>query len=108
LSGRILDVIVDIRHKSPTYGKHLSVELDGAHPQWFWVPAGFAHSFFVLGEQQADVLYKVDNYWNGPGENGIVWNDPDLAISWPNMNPLMSDKDRILQTFREYQINPKF
>lgn len=108
ISGRILDVIVDIRHNSPTYGQHISVELDGTKPQWFWVPAGFAHGFLVLGNQEADVMYKVDNYWNGAGENGIAWNDPALGIQWPINDPIVSSKDQILQKFSDYQKDPKF
>lgn len=108
LSGRIYDVAVDIRKNSPTFGQHVAIELDGATPSWFWVPAGFAHGFCVMGDQCADVLYKVDNYYNAQGESGIIWNDLDLRIPWPLKNPLLSPKDAAMQTFADYKKTPIF
>lgn len=108
LSGVIFDVAVDIRRNSPTYGKHVSVVLEGMNPSWFWIPAGFAHGFCALGESPADVLYKVNNYWNGAGEGGILWNDSDLGIQWPIAEPLLSRKDQVSQTFADYCKAPKF
>lgn len=109
LSGKIFDVAVDIRKDSPTFGQHISVILDGDSPAWFWIPGGFAHGFCVMGEKSADVLYKVNNYWNGKGENGIIWNDPDLKIPWPDLSkPILSSKDLELQNFKQYQFNPVF
>lgn len=109
LNGKIFDVAVDIRKDSPTFGKHVSVILDGDQPTWFWIPGGFAHGFCVLGDKPADVMYKVNNYWNGKGENGILWNDKDLNISWPKLNQtILSDKDLGLQSFKDYKTNPAF
>lgn len=105
--GSIFDVAVDIRKDSPTFGKHVSVVLKDSEPQWFWVPAGFAHGFCVLGET-ADVMYKVDNYWNGKGESGIAWNDPTLNIKWPYMDPVLSPKDGVNKSFKDYSVEPKF
>lgn len=107
-SGRIFDVAVDIRANSPTKGKHVTVELDGAKPAWFWIPPGFAHGFLVLGTQEADVLYKVDNYWNGQGEAGLQWNDPDFAIDWPVKSPILSPKDAQTGSWKDYLKNPRF
>ncbi len=80
--GRILDVAVDLRRGSPTYGHWESVELDGDSLREFYVPVGFAHGFCVLSDV-ADVLYKQTSYYDPSVERGIAWNDPDIAISWP-------------------------
>lgn len=106
--GRILDVIVDIRKGSPTVGQSLAVELDGAKPAWFWVPVGFAHGFLVLSSDGADLLYKVDAYYNQHGEGGIRWNDNDLAIQWPMNNPTVSQRDDALPSWADYISSPKF
>ena len=106
--GRIFDVAVDIRAGSPTLGRHVSARLDGATPSWLWIPAGFAHGFFVEGNEEADVLYKVDDYWNGGGESGILWNDPDLKIDWPVKTPLLSVKDAQAGSWKDYLKNPRF
>lgn len=100
VSGRIFDVIVDIRKDSKTYGEFISVEISSDDPSWFWVPAGFAHGFCVLGEEPAGVLYKVDQHWSGQGEGGILWNDPELGIPWPVKTPLVSEKDRSLPSWK--------
>jgi dTDP-4-dehydrorhamnose 3,5-epimerase len=80
--GRIFDAVVDIRRKSPTYGKSAAIELDDANNRMFWVPAGFAHGFCALSET-ADVTYKVTDYWSKDVDAGIRWNDPALGIKWP-------------------------
>ena len=108
LHGEIFDVAVDIRKNSPTFGQHISLTLKDSLPQWFWIPPGFAHGFCVIGEQTADVMYKVDNYWNGKGESGIVWNDVDLKINWPIQAPLLSSKDGQMQNFKNYAQEAKF
>lgn len=105
--GSIFDVAVDIRKDSPTFGQHITVVLKDTQPQWFWVPAGFAHGFCVLGES-ADVMYKVDNYWNPKGESGIAWNDPNLKIDWPYTDPVLSPKDGLNKSFKDYASDPKF
>ncbi len=106
--GRIWDVAVDIRSGSPTFGQHFGVELSGETALLFWIPAGFAHGFCVLGDEPADLIYKVDHPYNSKGENGIAWNDPDLKISWPVQEPLVSPKDAQLISFRSYREAPSF
>ncbi len=100
--GKCLDVIVDIRKSSPTLGESITVEFSGDEPKWLYIPPGFAHGFCVLGSESADVFYKVDAYYNGSGEGGIRWNDPDLGIVWPLARPLVSAKDSALPTFADY------
>jgi dTDP-4-dehydrorhamnose 3,5-epimerase len=94
LSGKILDVAVDIRKGSPTYGKHFAVELSGDNKKQLYIPHGFAHGFSVLSET-ADVLYKCDGFYNKESEGGIRYNDPLLQIDWkiPAGKELISDKD---------------
>lgn len=108
LTGKIFDVAVDIRKGSKTYGQSVVCELDSANPQWFLIPAGFAHGFCVMGDEPADVLYKVNAPWTPASEGSILWNDPDLKISWPVTQPLLSKKDEVAPTFKEYSLNPKF
>jgi len=93
--GEVLDVAVDIRIGSPTYGKHVSVKLSGENKRQFWVPRGFAHGFSVLSET-AVFAYKCDNYYNKESDGGILYNDPDLAIDWqiPETDIQLSEKDR--------------
>jgi dTDP-4-dehydrorhamnose 3,5-epimerase len=104
--GRVWDVAVDIRPKSPTYGQHFGMELTGDNGVLFWMPAGFAHGFCVLGDEPADMLYKVSAVYNGPGEGGIAYDDAELAIAWPIRNPLVSDRDKQLPRFAEYKKSP--
>ncbi len=108
LTGRIFDVAVDIRAGSPTWGQWQGVELSGDKPQWFWIPAGFAHGFCVLGDQPADVMYKVDAEYNAKCESGIQWNDPELKVDWPLRAPTVSERDAVMGTFADYSKNPKF
>jgi len=106
--GKIWDVAVDIRKGSPTYGKYVGVTLDADKPAWFWIPVGFAHGFCVLGDEPAGLLYKVDNYYNAKGEGGIMWNDPDLNVPWPLKDPMISARDLVQPTFKDYSAQPKF
>ena len=82
IKGRVLDVAVDIRKSSPTFGKHVMVELSEDNKRQFFIPRGFAHGFLVLSEE-AIFTYKVDNPYSPQTEAGIRWNDPDLGIEWP-------------------------
>jgi len=93
--GRILDVAVDIREGSPTYGRHVAVELSAANWRQLWVPRGFAHGFMTL-EADTEVLYKVDAPYDPATDSGIAWDDPALAIAWPVPSDglILSDKDR--------------
>ena len=90
--GRIYDVAVDIRKGSPTYGRWWSEELTADNNTMFYVPAGFAHGFYVLSDG-ADVLYKCTDEYSPENDRGIIWNDPDISISWPTASPLLSEKD---------------
>lgn len=94
LAGKILDVAVDIRAGSPTYGKVFTVELSAENKKQLFIPAGFAHGFSVLS-QVAEVMYKCDNYYNKQSEGGIIYNDPTLKIDWqiPAGSEIVSDKD---------------
>jgi len=104
--GAVWDVAVDIRLNSPTFGKYHAVELSGENGVLFWIPAGFAHGFCVLGTEPADMLYKVSGLYSAAGEGGISYNDPELAVDWPIKNPLISDRDKGLISFAEYKQNP--
>lgn len=106
LSGVIFDVAVDIRKSSPSFMQSVCIELSGADHQQLWIPPGFAHGFLVLSET-ADVLYKVTDYYDANSERCIAWNDPELAISWPEIVvPLLSAKDRAGSFLRGADIFP--
>lgn len=102
IRGSIWDVAVDIRKDSPTYRFSFGVELSDRNGQMLWIPPGFAHGFCVLGEEPADVVYKVDQVYNQSGEGGIRWDDADLAIAWPISNPKVSPRDQALSSFAFY------
>jgi dTDP-4-dehydrorhamnose 3,5-epimerase len=105
--GRILDVAVDLRSKSSTYGKWFSIELNADNKSQLWVPVGFAHGFATLSEY-CEVQYKQTGFYSPAAEGGIAWNDPDVAIQWPYTNPVLSKKDSEQQTFAEYRRKPAF
>lgn len=93
--GRVLDVAVDIRRGSPTFGRHVAAELSGENKRQMFIPRGFAHGFAVLSEE-AVFQYKCDNYYTPGSEGGIAWDDPALGIDWrlPAAEILLSEKDR--------------
>ncbi len=95
VSGRVLDVAVDIRPGSPTFGKHVAVELSGENHKMVFIPKGFAHGFAVLSEE-AVFQYKCDNYYAPKSEGAIAWDDPDLAIDWrvPGEDVILSERDK--------------
>lgn len=103
VKGAVLDVAVDIRKKSPTFGQHVAVELTEDNHRQFFIPRGFAHGFIVLSE---NVLfqYKCDNYYTPEEEGGIIWNDPDLNIDWQvtPKNIILSEKDCHHPSFRQF------
>lgn len=104
--GKVWDVAVDIRPKSPTFGKHYVVELSDENGKLFWMPPGFAHGFCVLGNEPADMLYKVTGVYNAAGEGGLRFDDAELAIVWPIANPMISDRDKKQQSFSDYKKSP--
>ncbi|MBL7731220.1 MAG: dTDP-4-dehydrorhamnose 3,5-epimerase [Chitinophagaceae bacterium] len=97
LRGKILDVAVDIRKGSPTFGKAFSVVLSAKNKKQLLIPKGFAHGFSVLSKK-AEVLYKCDGFYNKQSEGGIIYNDPALAIDWriPEAEAIISEKDKVL------------
>lgn len=101
IRGEIFDVIVDLRKNSPTFGKWESFILSEQNKKCLFIPRGFAHGFCTLTEN-CDLLYKHDNYYNKSFDSGILWNDPDLAIEWPAKNPILSERDIKLPSFREF------
>jgi len=91
--GEVLDVAVDIRLGSPHFGKWVGVVLSGENHAQIYIPKGFAHGFVVRSDT-ADFLYKCSDYYDGPDDRGVLWNDPDLAIDWDTPSPLVSEKDQ--------------
>lgn len=102
VKGRVLDVAVDLRKGSPTFGRHVSVELSEDNHLQFFIPRGFAHGFCVLSDE-AVFQYKCDNYYAPRSEGALRWDDPDLAIDWkiPSEDVSLSDKDRNNPGFKE-------
>lgn len=93
LSGSVLDVAVDLRRHSPTFGKWAGITLHASARQVLWIPKGFAHGFLVLSPT-ADFLYKASDYYHPEGERCLLWNDPTVGIQWPpDVTPLLSAKD---------------
>jgi dTDP-4-dehydrorhamnose 3,5-epimerase len=104
IRGRIFDVAVDLRKGSKSFGQWYGTELSDQNCRVLWIPYGFAHGFCVLGNEDADVIYKVDGLYNPKTEGGVLWNDPDLRVEWPIENPILSPKDLVLPTLKG--INP--
>ncbi len=101
VQGTVLDVAVDIRKSSSTFGQHVTVELSAENKRMLWIPAGFAHGFVVLSET-AEFLYKTTDYWYPEHERSIRWNDPALAIDWHLQDqPLVSGKDAQGKLFKD-------
>ena len=102
IKGSVLDVAVDIRKKSPTYGQHFSLELNEENKTMFYIPPGFAHGFLTL-EDDTLFSYKCTNYYNKELEGSIRWNSKLLNINWGIENPILSSKDSTAPTFDEFQ-----
>ncbi len=103
IQGRVIDVAVDIRKESPTYGRQEAVELSADNFRMLWIPAGFLHGFVTL-EDNTIFSYKVTNLYNKESEIGVIWNDPDLNIDWgiAEQDLILSEKDKALPSFKEF------
>jgi len=104
IQGSVLDVAVDIRKQSPTYGKSFSIVLDGIDKSQLFIPAGFAHGFKTL-ENNTIFFYKCSNYYNKESEGCLLWNDPNLNINWDIENPILSEKDKTGEFFYSFISN---
>lgn len=109
LDGKVLDVAVDIRPNSKTFGEHIAIELTADNETQLFVPRGFAHGFVVLSDF-ATFFYKCDNYYHKLSEGGIIYNDPQLAINWqlPSEDLLLSDKDLLLKNLNDISETLRF
>jgi dTDP-4-dehydrorhamnose 3,5-epimerase len=105
VEGAVLDVAVDIRPESPTYGQQVSVELSADNKRQLFIPRGFAHGFVVLSPTVV-FQYKCDNYYSPEHDGGIAWNDPDLNIDWqvPMEDVVLSEKDKRQIAFKEFKL----
>jgi dTDP-4-dehydrorhamnose 3,5-epimerase len=104
VEGEVFDVAVDLRRRSPTFGKSVAVRLSAENRRQIWVPEGFAHGFVVVGDS-ADVLYKTTDYWHPQHERSLLWSDAALAIDWPlDGPPLLSDKDAAGTLLRDAEL----
>ena len=102
--GAVFDIAVDLRRKSPTFGRWVGTELSEENCRQLWIPVGFAHGFLVLSDV-AEFLYKTTDYWAPEFERTIVWNDPDLAVAWPLQGePVLSAKDAKGIAFKEAEV----
>lgn len=105
IQGKVLDIAVDARKESPTYGQHFGIELSGDNHKQLWVPPGFLHGFVTL-EDDTIFTYKVTSYYDKDSEVGVIWNDADLNINWSENltreEMLLSDKDLILPAFKDF------
>jgi dTDP-4-dehydrorhamnose 3,5-epimerase len=105
ISGEVFDVAVDIRKGSPWFGKWVGATLSAENKRMFWVPPGFAHGFYVLSDQ-AEFVYKCTDFYAPEHERSILWNDPDIGITWPldRSEPVLSDKDRAGKPFARAEV----
>jgi dTDP-4-dehydrorhamnose 3,5-epimerase len=101
INGAVLDIAVDIRRNSPTYGQHVSVELTEENKTMFYIPPGFAHGFLTLRDHTI-FSYKCTNLYNKASEGTVLWNDNNLHINWNIQNPILSDKDIMGTPFKEF------
>lgn len=100
MAGEILDVAVDIRRGSPTYGKWVAVNLTAKNKRQLFIPRGFAHGFLTLTDD-VEVLYKADNFYSPEHDGNIRWDDPDIAVTWTGKPTILSDKDRQAPLLRD-------
>lgn len=102
ITGSVLDIAVDIRKNSPTYGEHVSIELNEENKTMFYIPPGFAHGFVTLCDNTI-FSYKCTQVYNKESEGTVLWNDLDLCIDWKAKNPLLSDKDINGTIFKDFK-----
>tara|TARA_B000000532_G_C18840767_1_gene394870 strand:+ start:40 stop:558 length:519 start_codon:yes stop_codon:yes gene_type:complete len=102
LKGRVLDVVVDMRRNSKTFGKHYKTILSEKNAKSIYIPPGFSHGFLAL-EKESIVLYSCTNYRNAKSETTLKWNDSDLKIKWPIKNPILSEKDSNGISFKDFK-----
>ena len=102
IKGAVLDVVVDIRKESATYGQHFSIELNEENKTIFWIPPGFAHGFVTL-EDDTIFTYKCTGVYNSASEEALLWSDKDLNIDWGAIKPLVSDKDLVAGSFKNFK-----
>lgn len=102
VKGSVMDVAVDLRKSSPTYGKWESVVLSEDNKLQFWIPEGFAHGFVTL-EDETVFNYKCTNIYNKESEGSLLWNDPDINIDWNIENPILSEKDKVSPLFKNFE-----
>lgn len=105
VTGAVWDVVVDIRRSSPTFGRWVAERLDGETGRMLWVPPGFAHGFIAL-EDGTHLAYKCTSEYHQDAEAGIRFNDPELAIEWPDLEPLLSERDAALPVFADAEVFP--
>lgn len=103
VAGAILDVAVDLRKSSPTFGQWVSCELSAENKRQFWIPPGFAHGFLTLADR-TEVLYKATDFYAPAHERCLAWNDPDLAIAWATQDPIVSAKDQAGQSLKTAEL----
>ena len=105
--GEVIDVVVDIRHESATFGKYFPIKLTAKNKKQLYVPPGFAHGFVTV-KGYAELQYKQTGHYAPDHEFGILWNDPDINIEWPIKDPIISDKDKKGMTLAQYMADPAF
>jgi len=101
IKGAVLDVVVDIRKEHSTYGQHFTIELNEENKTIFWIPPGFAHGFIAL-EDDTIFTYKCTEVYNSASEDALLWSDKDLNIDWGAINPLVSNKDLVAGSFKNF------
>ncbi|HQV99020.1 MAG TPA: dTDP-4-dehydrorhamnose 3,5-epimerase [Bacteroidia bacterium] len=101
IKGSVVDVALDLRKDSPTFGRHFDIELNDRNNLMLWIPPGFAHGFSVL-EESTIFSYKVTNYYHSSSESGIIYNDIDLNINWGIKDGIVSEKDKVLPSYKDY------
>ena len=107
IKGKILDVVIDLRKRSKTFGKSFQIILSQDNALGLFIPAGFAHAYYSFQKENI-IYYKLDNYYSPKFESGIVYNDTDIKINWPRKNMIISKKDKNLKKFKEFKKKYKY